>query len=222
MKLKKYAVIVAGGNGTRMLSSIPKQFMILADLPILMHTIKAFFNIDASIVIILALPASQIYFWKQLCIKYNFTIDHQIVEGGATRFHSVKNALAQINEDSIIAIHDGVRPLVPAHVILEAFEVAATKDTAIPSIPINESIRMIENDKNRAVNRTQYRIIQTPQCFSSTVLKNAYKQEFQDAFTDDASVVEAMGSVINLIEGDRRNIKITTSEDLLIAESFLK
>lgn len=219
---KRYAIIVAGGNGTRMLSSIPKQFMILGDQPILMHTIRSFFTADASIEILLALPVDQIHFWKQLCIKYNFLINHQVVEGGKTRFHSVKNALNQIHEKGSIAVHDGVRPLVSSKVILKAFETAEIKGNAIPSVPVFDSIRVLENDKNRTVNRALYRVIQTPQCFTSELLKAAYEQKFQDAFTDDASVVEGIGTSIHLIDGDKKNIKITTSEDLIIAEAFLK
>ncbi len=222
MDLNKYAVIVAGGNGTRMLSTVPKQFIILAGLPVLMHTIKAFNDADSSINIILVLPDAQIYFWKQLCVKYNFEIDHQIVEGGETRFHSVKNALVRVDKESLIAIHDGVRPLVSASIINRIFETAAMKGNAVPVVPLRESIRFLKDGKSEAVNRVNYRLVQTPQCFTSSILQEAYKQELQETFTDDASVAEANGTIINLIEGDFRNIKITTPDDLVIAESFFK
>jgi 2-C-methyl-D-erythritol 4-phosphate cytidylyltransferase len=219
---KRYAIVVAGGKGERMGTTVPKQFLVLAGLPILMHTLRAFHKADPKINIVLVLPASEILFWKQLCIQYDFNIKHLLIEGGPTRFASVKNGLDRITESGLIAVHDGVRPFVSKELILNAFEVAAVHKTAVPAVKVSESIRVVDNGVNKALDRSKYFLIQTPQCFSFELLKSAYEQPFEEIYTDDASVVEGLGATVHLIEGNRMNFKITSPEDLLLAEACLK
>lgn len=215
-------IIVAGGSGIRMKSIIPKQFMLLNNKPILLHTISAFLRYDAKMSIILVLPDEQISTWKSICNKFSFNTPHKIVKGGNTRFDSVKNGINIIDESCIIAIHDGVRPLVSNNTISNAFNAAQKFGTAIPVVAINDSIRKITKNTNKSLNRNNYKIVQTPQCFKSDILKKAYAQPYSDAFTDDASVVEKLGKKIFIIEGNIENIKITTPQDLKIAESLMK
>jgi 2-C-methyl-D-erythritol 4-phosphate cytidylyltransferase len=223
--MHKYAIIVAGGKGERMGASTPKQFLELNGKPILMHTLEKFRDTDPSIEIILALPENQIEFWEGLCHNYQLPKErHQIVKGGATRFHSVQNALKLVKKGSLVAIHDGVRPLVSSETIERCFSEAEDKGNAIPVVEVVDSLRHYsEQDKtNEAVSRSCYRIVQTPQCFTSELILRAYEQEFDELFTDDATVLESLGETINLVEGNRSNIKITTSEDIIIAEAFMK
>jgi 2-C-methyl-D-erythritol 4-phosphate cytidylyltransferase len=222
--MHKYAIIVAGGKGERMGVSTPKQFLELAGKPILMHTLEKFKQTIPTIKIILALPENQINFWEELCYKYEFVnTPHQIVKGGETRFHSVQNALKLVKEKSIVAIHDGVRPLVSSQTITNCFNEAETKGNAIPVIDVIESLRHVpkQDNTNKAVARSCYKLVQTPQCFTSETILKAYQQEFDIAFTDDASVVEKLGETIHLVEGNRENIKITTQEDIIIAEALI-
>lgn len=218
---KKYALIVAGGSGLRMNSNIPKQFLKLDGLPILMHTINKFATLNLNIEIIVVLPFSNITHWKELCFEYDFTTHVTIVEGGETRFHSVKNGLNEIRQKGVIAIHDAVRPLVASDTIRNGYEVAGLKGNAVPCITIADSIRQITAEGNTGANRNNYRIIQTPQCFRSDIIQRAYLQEYDTAFTDDASVAEAAGETINLINGSSDNLKITTPQDMIIAEALL-
>lgn len=223
--MHKYAIIVAGGKGERMGASTPKQFLELNGKPILMHTLEKFRETDPSIEIILALPENQIEFWEGLYHNYQLPKErHQIVKGGATRFHSVQNALKLVKKESLVAIHDGVRPLVSSETIERCFSEAEDKGNAIPVVEVVDSLRHYsEQDKtNEAVSRSCYRIVQTPQCFTSELILRAYEQEFDELFTDDATVLESLGETINLVEGNRSNIKITTSEDIIIAEAFMK
>jgi len=220
--LKKYVIIVAGGNGTRMNNAIPKQFIELKGKPILMHTFEKFAAAIPEINHVLVLSSSYLEQWKMLCEKYNFTIPYQLAEAGETRFHSVKNGLALIPENCIVGVHDAARPLVSITTIIDAFKIAEQKGNASPAISLNESIREVKGDSNKAVDRNNYFIIQTPQCFQSDLLKNAFLQEYNPLFTDDASVLEAIGEKINLIEGNRENIKITTPLDLIIAETLVR
>lgn len=212
---------MAGGSGTRMNSVIPKQFIELQSKPILMHSIAKFANAipEINIVVVLSLPLRKQ--WETLCNKHIFTIPYQLVDGGETRFHSVKNALAFIPQNCVVGIHDAARPLVNEQTIITAFKTAEQKGNASPAIQINESIREVDNNINKAVDRTKYFIIQTPQCFQSNLIKKAFLQEYSRTFTDDASVLETIGEKINLIEGNRENIKITTSLDLIIAEALI-
>jgi 2-C-methyl-D-erythritol 4-phosphate cytidylyltransferase len=219
--MKRKVIIVAGGKGTRMLSEIPKQFLKIGNEPVLIHTLKRFYSFSTDIEIILVLPENEITQWKKICKEYKFEIPHKLAYGGSTRFQSVKNGVRNINEPCLVAVHDGVRPLVSSRTIKIAFKIAAEKGNAVPAIKIEPSIRFITNEKNKTVDRNQYRIIQTPQVFQSNLLKKAYQQDFQDSFTDDASVVENTGVDINLVEGNPENIKITTKKDLRIAEALL-
>lgn len=222
MNLKKFAIIVAGGSGTRMNSSIPKQYLELNGLPILMHTINAFYKASSTIQIILVLPPHDIEFWKDMCTRYLFNVPVLVTEGGDSRYSSVKNGLNLIKtENSIVIVHDGVRPLVTTDLILRSYKEAKLKGNAVACINLKDSIRMVKNGKNKSVDRAEYKLIQTPQAFLYPILAKAYKNTNQENFTDDASVVEASGEAINLIEGDNKNIKITTREDLYIASCFL-
>ncbi len=219
--MKKYALIVAGGKGLRMGADLPKQFLELAGLPVLMHTIKAFRQIE-DIHITLVLPADHMDYWATLCKFHQFSIPHQLVEGGSSRFQSVKNGLASVPKEALVAIHDGVRPLVSTQVINDGFLTATEKGNAIAVVPLKDSLRKQELEKNFAVNRANYFLVQTPQTFQSNSIQEAYEAAADDNFTDDASVLEAQNKTIHLITGDYKNIKITTPEDLLIAEAFLR
>lgn len=202
--------------------NIPKQFLELNGKPILMHTIEKFYSTYPEAQIILALPENQFDFWEELCHKKEFTkISHQIVAGGKTRFHSVQNALNLVKKEGIVAIHDGVRPLVTTETIVNCFNAAQQYGNAIPVVDVVDSLRHVNKTENKAVKRSCYKIVQTPQCFQTTLIKKAYQQEFTEAFTDDASVVEVAGTKINLVNGNKENIKITSPEDLIIAMAFI-
>ncbi len=214
-------VIVAGGKGKRMGSNVPKQFLVLKNEPVIMHTIRKFYNWDNRCEIVLVLPFSQKTYWENLVKEYNFNIPVLVTSGGNTRFHSVKNGLSKTSGD-VIGIHDGVRPLVSEETIINCFDVAKKEGNATPCLPINDSLRIVENNANRTVDRSKFYKIQTPQVFQRSVLLKAFEQEFAEEFTDDASVVEKTGEVIQLIKGNEENIKITRPFDLKIAEVFLK
>ncbi|MDR1199294.1 MAG: 2-C-methyl-D-erythritol 4-phosphate cytidylyltransferase [Prevotellaceae bacterium] len=220
--MKNAVIIVAGGTGLRMGAHIPKQFLLIKNKPVLMHTVEKFIRFDDTLDIILTLPENQIQTWQRLCIEYDFDRKHTVVTGGITRFHSVRNALESICSDyEIIAIHDGVRPLVNIDMIKKCFELATEKGSAIPVIQINESIRRICKNTNEAVSREGICIVQTPQVFGYDIIMNAYKQAYIPEFTDDASVVEKSGHSINCMEGHRENIKITFPADIDFAEKFI-
>ena len=221
MNKSKITIIVAGGKGERMNADIPKQFLEIQGKPILMHTLEVFCSFDASMQLILVLPAVQIDFWKNLCKKHNFTLPHQIVEGGQARFYSVKNGLEIVKSPALVAIHDGVRPLVSHQTIARCFDAAEKFDAAIPVVDIVDSIRKLTENGSYSVDRNTYKLVQTPQIFDAELLKKAYEQEFSTLFTDDASVAEVLGTKIHLVEGNRENIKITTEFDLKIAESIM-
>lgn len=220
--MKKFAIIVAGGSGTRMNSVVPKQFLLLNGKPVLFHTLECFHKFDPSIKIILVLPAKQFSYWKNLCIKYKFSIPHSVVAGGRKRFFSVKNGLGIIHERGIVAVHDGVRPLITNETIKKCFNTAQKKGNAIPVIPVIDSIRKKQNNGNVSVSRNDYFIVQTPQCFTSEILKKAYHQKYSLDFTDDASVIEKYGEKIQLVKGNAENIKITSPIDLFVAECYVK
>jgi len=219
--MKKYALIVAGGAGTRMKTDLPKQFLLLNNKPVLMHTVDQFYNYGNEIEIIIVLPKYQIDFWKGLCSKHSFTILHKIIEGGKSRFDSVQNGLQQVPDNCLVAIHDGVRPLITSGVIHNSFKEAEKEGSAIAAVALKDSIRKKEGDATISKNRNDYFLVQTPQTFQSNLIKAAYSSsESNRAFTDDASVFEASGREVTLIEGDYRNIKITTPEDLLVAQAL--
>jgi 2-C-methyl-D-erythritol 4-phosphate cytidylyltransferase len=234
MELTKIVLIVAGGKGERMQSDIPKQFIEIAGKPILMHTIEAFARYDFDLPVFVVLPATQIEFWKNLCSKYSFKFSHQVVIGGETRFHSVKNGLEAVaefllsissksqeeNNSVLVAVHDGVRPLVSVETIRRCFDEAEKFGSAIPSMDLVDSLRSIHTKYSQSLDRSAYKLVQTPQVFDFNILKKAYEQEFSPLFTDDASVVESIGINVHLTEGNRENIKLTTAFDLELA-SFL-
>ena len=219
--MKKYAIIVAGGSGTRMGTDIPKQFLEIKGKPVLMHSMNRFFNFDSNINIIVVLPEHQIEYWQKLCVVHNFIVPHQIVKGGTERFYSVKNGLDMVDQNSLVAIHDAVRPLVSKQTINDAFESAIQCGSGIPAVAMNESIRQFNGENNFAVNRSNFKIIQTPQCFASSAILMAFNQGYKAEFTDDATVLEAAGDKVYLTKGNIENIKITTPHDLIIASTLL-
>ena len=218
----KIVIIVAGGKGIRMGEELPKQFLLADNLPVLMHTINSFVNTFSDVSIILVLPKEHISYWENLCGEYNFNVNLKIAEGGKTRFQSVKSGLKLASDNSIIAVHDGVRPMVSGSVIKECFNKAENLGNAIPVISIFDSIREIIGSESKIVDRNNYKAVQTPQVFISEILQKAYNLSYNDKFTDDASVVEELGEKINLVEGNRENIKITTKYDLAIFKSYLE
>ena len=222
---KLFAIIVAGGSGTRMQSELPKQFIPIMNKPILMLTVSRFLDYSSSINVILVLPEKEIQTWENLCTSYSFDQKKvRVVIGGASRFLSVKNGLNAIEEEAgYVAIHDGVRPILSRQLIECGFKEAKLHGNAIASVQLKESIRKIVNSNSSIVaDRNEYRLIQTPQTFSVNEIKRAYLQADSINFTDDSSVAESAGQVIHLIEGSYKNIKITTPEDLLLAEAVLK
>lgn len=219
MERKKYALIVAGGKGLRMGSEVPKQFLNVKGRPVLMHTLSVFYACDCEL--ILVLPQEQVSFWNELCGQYNFEVPHRVAHGGSQRFDSVKNGLALIAGDGLVAIHDGVRPCVSQAIISASFQTAAEYSNAVTAVKVKDSIRMTQGDSTVAVNRDLYYQVQTPQTFDVDAIKAAYLQPFSNSFTDDASVFESAGNEIHLTAGDYRNIKVTTPEDLDLAALFL-
>ena len=219
----EYVIIVAGGKGLRMGSDIPKQFLPIGGKPVLMRTIERFRQYSTDIQIILVLPEAQQAYWQQLCKKYDFHVDYQLANGGETRFHSVQNGLALIPDDAegVVGVHDGVRPFPSIEVIRRCYETAQSQKAVVPVIPVVETVRHLENEKSVTVPRAEYCLVQTPQTFDIQLLKAANRQPYNDGFTDDASVVEAFGFDITLVEGNRENIKITTPYDLKIAEVLI-
>lgn len=219
--MELYAVIVAGGSGKRMGAEIPKQFIELAGRPVLMHTIERFKSFNEAVEIITVLPENQLRHWIDLQKQYSFTVPQTIVKGGSARFFSVRNGLMFVNVPGLVAIHDGVRPFVSIDTIRRCFETAEKLGNAVPSISPTESLRIVNEEGNQPLNRLHVKRIQTPQVFSAELIKKAYLQEYKPEFTDDATVLEKMGEKINLIEGNRENIKITNPEDLLISNALL-
>ena len=218
-----YIIIVAGGKGLRMGSDVPKQFLPIGGKPVLMRTLERFREYSPTLQIILVLPKAQQDYWHQLCEDYNFEVEYVLADGGETRFHSVQNGLAKIPDDTegIVGVHDGVRPFPSIDVIRNCYETARTARAVIPVIPVVETVRHLQGNTSETVPRNDYRLVQTPQTFDIQLLKAANKQPYYDGFTDDASVVEAFGFNITLVEGNRENIKITTPYDLKIAEVLI-
>ena len=221
--MKKYIIIVAGGKGLRMGGDIPKQFLPIGGKPVLMRTMEAFHAYDAEIQIVLVLPVAQQAYWKELCDQYTFALPYRLADGGETRFHSVKNGLDTIptDEEALVGVHDGVRPFVSAEVIARCYAEAARVGAVVPVTDVVETVRHLEDGGgSTTVNRDEYKLVQTPQVFSLALLKQAYAQPYVPAFTDDASVVEALGHEVTLVQGNRENIKITTPFDLVVARSM--
>lgn len=235
--MKKYALIVAGGKGLRMGGEVPKQFICLEGKPILMWTLEAFHRYDHDLQLIVVLPHDQRSYWEALCREHHFTLPHRIADGGDTRFHSVSNGLAlalepsaPMNqpspmeaEESLIAVHDGVRPFVSQEVLDRCFRAAEEHEAVIPVIPVIDTLRHItQQEESVTVSRSEYRLVQTPQVFQGRLLHRAYSQPYREEFTDDASVVESLGVPVTLVEGNRENIKLTTPFDLTIGSALLR
>ena len=215
--MKTFAIIVAGGKGLRMGGDVPKQFLPIGGKPVLMCTIEAFREALDNVQIVLVLPAEQHDYWQKLCKDHNFCSPELVATGGETRFHSVKNGLALLPEDdeAVVGVHDGVRPFVSSDTIQRCFSAASEGKAVVPVVPVVETLRQILPDGNSITRpRNEYRLVQTPQTFPLTLLKQAYEQPYSETFTDDASVVEAMGKEITMVEGNRENIKLTTPADL--------
>lgn len=219
--MKKFALIVAGGSGSRMGSEIPKQFMEMAGKPVLMHTIKAFLSYDPDVEVILVLPEQHFGLWEELCRRYRFEHPYRLGQGGLNRFESVASGLNLIEGDGLVFIHDGVRPLVSRATLQRCCELATEKGNAIPALKVVESVRWAEDNLNKPLDRNRVWLVQTPQTFRVSLIREAYGQAFREEFTDDASVLESLGYRINLTEGNRENIKITWPVDLLWAETLL-
>ena len=227
--MKNYAIIVAGGSGTRFGGAVPKQFVPLCGKPVLMHTINRFASYFQTVQlggsIIVVLPEVHVAMWKTLCEQNHFTVPHLVVVGGETRYHSVLNALNHIevvNSGDVVAVHDGVRPLVSLEVIEAAFNMARQQKSAIPVVAMTDSVRALDaRGGSHALDRASLRAVQTPQAFDLSLLKSAYLQPYEDTFTDDASVYERLGRQVALIDGDERNIKITSVKDLSIAQMMM-
>ncbi len=223
-----YVVIVAGGKGLRMGSDIPKQFLPIGGRPVLMRTIERFQAYSPTLQIILVLPKAQQDYWRQLCRDYHFAVEYLLADGGETRFHSVQHGLALIPDDAegVVGVHDGVRPFPSIEVIRRCYETAREQKAVIPVIPVVETLRHLSPStlppSSQTVPRGDYRLVQTPQTFDIQLLKAANRQPYNDGFTDDASVVEAYGHSITLVEGNRENIKITTPYDITVAEAIIR
>jgi 2-C-methyl-D-erythritol 4-phosphate cytidylyltransferase len=217
--MRRHIILVAGGKGLRMGGDIPKQFLPVHGKPILMRTMEAFHRFDADIHLILVLPADQQDYWRTLCTQYQFHLPYSLATGGETRFHSVKNGLALVDDDGLVGVHDGVRPFVATEVVAACYHAAEQHPAVIPVVEVVETVRrLLPEGGSRTVPRSEYRLVQTPQVFPAEVLRRAYQQPYTPAFTDDASVVEALGIEVTLVPGNRENIKVTTPYDLRVAE----
>lgn len=220
--MKRYVIIVAGGKGLRMGGNLPKQFVPLAGRPVLMHTLENFHLFSPEMDIILVLPHDHQEYWKSLCREYGFSVPHRIADGGETRFHSVRNGLALVEDDSaVVAVHDGVRPFVSHDVISRCIACAERGKAVVPATAVVETLRKVGQDGGSiTVPRDSYRLVQTPQVFPAAMLREAYSCEYRTGFTDDASVVEAAGYAVELVDGNRENIKLTTPFDMIVAEGL--
>ncbi len=220
--MKKYAIIVAGGTGSRMKGDIPKQFMLLKGKLVIQYSLEAFYHCDPAVILIIAIHPDYVNFWDRLCQEHKIDIPHQVARGGKTRFDSVKNGLSLIGDDGLVAVHDAARPVIDAAFIQELYLTAEKQGSAIPAVHLTDTIRAIEGDSSRQLDRSFLRAIQTPQVFRVTELKRAFEQPFQPLFTDDASVMQSAGFKVHLTEGKPGNIKITHQQDIALAEVLMK
>ena len=220
--MQKIAIITAGGSGSRMGSPIPKQFLLLNQKPLLWYTISAFLEAFRDISIILVLPQDYMTAGAELVNELQITDQTTLVVGGSTRYHSVQNGIQQIKNPSVVFVHDGVRCLVTPNLIKRCFEQTIEKGSAIPAVTCTDSVRILNNDSHKAINRDQVKIIQTPQTFLSAILIPAFNQPYQEFFTDEATVVESLGQAVHLIEGEYSNLKVTRPADLLLANAILE
>ncbi len=216
-----YVLVVAGGKGLRMGADIPKQFLPVGGKPVLMRTLETFYAYNRDIRSILVLPRDQQAYWARLCEEYHFSLPHQVADGGETRFHSVRNGLSLVSGPGLVGVHDGVRPFVSQEVIARCYDLARTEKAVVPVVKVVETVRRLSGGGSQTVDREQYRLVQTPQVFDIDLLKRAYAQPYAPSFTDDASVVEALGVPVVLTEGNRENIKITTPFDLKMAAALI-
>ena len=222
MTLPRYAIIVAGGQGTRMRASVPKQFLTVADKPLLAYSLEAFYRCSPSIRLIVVLPEAEIATWTALCQQFGIAVTHEVVAGGTTRSASVCCGLQKISDrDSLVAVHDGVRPFVSPQLIDTCYQQAALHGSAVASVPLKDSIRQVAGESSKSCKREEYRLIQTPQTFRTNLLLDAYTASAGEAFSDDASVVEHSGHSVHMVTGDYKNLKVTTPEDLIVAEALL-
>ncbi len=219
--MKRSALIMAGGSGIRMGGKLPKQFALLSGKPVLMHTLERFHSYDPQMLLVLVLPKDQMDLWIELCDRYSFMVPHETTTGGQERFHSVQNGLRLLDDQGIVFIHDAVRPLVSLYTLERCFLLAVEKGNAVPVVPVSESVRFGDAAENRPIDRNQTWLVQTPQVFLSQSIKEAYTQNFQPSFTDDASVLEHTVKRIWLTEGNRENIKLTWPADISMAEILL-
>lgn len=220
--MRKYAIIVAGGAGERMGGKLPKQFMLLKDKPVLYYTLKIFLESYKDLQVILVLPIANTDMGQEIIDAFFDKERVRITAGGETRFQSVKNGLALVDEESIVFVHDGVRCLLTTELVHRCFKQATETGTAIPAIPSRDSIRLVTSEGNEAYDRNNVMLVQTPQTFHSRIILPAYQIDYKDKFTDEATVVEAYGMKVSLVEGEEDNIKITTPIDLLVAEKILE
>lgn len=219
--ISKTVIIVAGGKGSRMQSETPKQFLKIDGKPILVHTVERFIAFDPQIQIVLVLPEEHIHIWEELAQEHKISHPVDVVIGGQTRYHSVQNGMQAVKNTDVVGIHDGVRPLVSNTTLNTCYNKAHETGNAIPSLAVDETLRQLSESSSKWMDRSRYRTIQTPQCFRSELIKDAYSQNFDNSFTDDASVLEKTGVKINLVEGNRENIKITRPDDLQIAKALM-
>jgi len=220
--MKKYAIIVAGGTGTRMQGEVPKQFMLLCGKPVILYSIEAFITFDPAIQIILVIHPDYIELWEKLVAEFKISVPFQLAEGGKTRFDSVKNGLKLIDSAGFVAIHDAARPVIDKGFLQQIFSAAEQKGSAVPGIALNDTIRRIDGDTSHQLDRTFLRAIQTPQIFRISELQRAYQQLYQPIFTDDASVMQSAGFPVHLANGRSGNIKITHYQDIALAEVLLE
>ena len=216
--MQRSTIIVAGGSGTRMGGPVPKQFLLLKGRPLLCWTIEAFHAFDAGMAIIVVLPEAQIPTWQGLCVSHGFGVPHTVTTGGAERFHSVRNGLGLVTGEGLVAVHDGVRPLVSRELIARCFEAAEQHGAAVPVVPISSSVRQLTEEGSEALDRSRLRAVQTPQCFRVPLLRRAFDLPYDPAFTDEATLVERLGVDVHLVPGEEHNIKVTTPIDLRVAE----
>lgn len=219
--MQRATIIVAGGSGKRMGGPVPKQFMLLHGRPLLCWTIDAFHQFDPAMPIIVVLPEAQIPIWKALCIGHGFLVDHTVVAGGEERFHSVREGLTSVTGDGIVAVHDGVRPLASRELITRCFAAAEEFGSAIPVVPISSSVREVGGGTSKAIDRSNLRAVQTPQCFKIATLRAAFELPYDASFTDEATLVERLGEQVHLVDGEETNLKVTTPMDLRVAEVLL-
>jgi 2-C-methyl-D-erythritol 4-phosphate cytidylyltransferase len=221
VQLKKYALIVAGGSGKRMGTEVPKQFLEINNYPVILHTLDNFLRAIPDLELFIVIPEGYFSFWNEMIADYGFEHNHSLIKGGTERFYSVKNGLDQIKGDGIIAIHDAVRPLVKKEVIRNTFFAAERNNSAIPVVPVFESLRKKTGaNTSSPVNRNDFVLVQTPQTFRLKMIREAYQTPYNASFTDDAAVFEAAGNIIHLTEGNKENIKITTPSDMRIASVY--